>query len=71
MSGPLQAISPECCLEIAELALPELVSPMRVPASKACQLTAFGLGTQPHGSDHVPPSFMQAISKKRKEEKEK
>lgn len=35
MSGPLQAISPECCPEIVELALPELVSPMQVPARKA------------------------------------
>jgi hypothetical protein len=35
MLGPLQAISPECCLEIVELALPELVSPMQVPARKS------------------------------------
>lgn len=45
MSDPLQAISPECYPEIVEPALPELASPMRVPARRAVSVDSV------HGKD--------------------
>ena len=60
MSGPPQAISPGCCPGIVELALPELVSPMQVPARTVVSVECDHTKTQPHGSDHAPPGFLQS-----------